>query len=115
MALAREPGGMRDLGDGAVAVAQQLQRVLDPPFHDISVWRLANRDFKRLDKVVGAQSGNPGEFDEPELFCQLRVDIIQYAPSLPRRQPAPMSDQRTLRGAVAARRCTANIAASPSR
>jgi len=89
--------------------------VPDPPFHDISVWRLANRDFKRLDKVVGAQSGNPGEFDEPELFCQLRVDIIQYAPSLPRRQPAPMSDQRTLRGAVAARRCTANIAASPSR
>jgi hypothetical protein len=34
MALAGEPGGVRDLGDRAVAVAQELQRTLDPSFHD---------------------------------------------------------------------------------
>jgi hypothetical protein len=40
MALAREPGGMGDLGDRAVAVAQEFQRTLDPPFHDKLLWWL---------------------------------------------------------------------------
>src|SRR5438046_10535358 len=101
MALAREPGSMRDLSDRAIAVAQELQRTLDPPFHDKSVWRLANRDFECLHKVMRAQSGNRGEFDEPELGCQLRVDVIKDAPHLSRPQPAFVRDRLTLRRPVA--------------
>ena len=93
MALARKPGGMRDLGDRAVAVAQELQRALDPPFHDKLVWRLSHRDFKCLDKVMRAQSGDRGEFNESELGCQLRVAIIEYTPHLSRSQPASVRDR----------------------
>ena len=67
MALAREPGGVRDFGDRAVVVAQEIQRTLDPPFQDKSVRRLSDRDFERLDKVMRTEPGNRGEFDEPEL------------------------------------------------
>jgi len=38
MALAREPDYMRNLGDGAVVNAEQLECTLDPLFRDKSVW-----------------------------------------------------------------------------
>jgi hypothetical protein len=40
-----------------------------------------------------AQSGNGGEFNESELGCQLRVDIIEYTPHLSRSQPASVRDR----------------------
>jgi hypothetical protein len=84
MALTREPGGMCDLGDRPVAVAQELDGALDPPFQDKLVWWLADRDLECLHKVVGAQSGNRGEFDEPEVVSQLRVNVIKDTPHLSR-------------------------------
>ena len=62
---------MCDLGDRPVAVAQELDGALDPPFQDKLVWWLADRDLECLHKVVGAQSGNRGEFDRvPGLQCE---------------------------------------------
>src|SRR5262245_49259777 len=87
MALAREPGGMRDLGDHPVAVAQQLDSALDPPFQDKLVWRLADRDLECLDKMVGAQPGNSGEFGEPEIVLQVHVNVIKDTPHLSRSEP----------------------------
>jgi len=85
MALAREPDRKRDLGDRAVVVAQELERALNPPFDDKSMGRRSNRDFERLDKVMGAQPCNRGELDEPEFSGQMRINVIQDAPHLSRR------------------------------
>jgi hypothetical protein len=93
---------MRDLGDHPVAVAQQLDSALDPPFQDKLVWRLADRDLECLDKMVGAQPGNSGEFGEPEIVLEVRVNVIKDTPHLSRSEPASVRNRRTLRRAVAA-------------
>ena len=41
-----------------------------------------------------------GEFDEPELVCQMGVDVITDTPYLPRRQTAAVRDWRSLRRTV---------------
>ena len=88
---------MRNLGDRAVVNAEQLQCTLDPLFGDKSVWWFPNRDFERLHEVMGAQSCNRGEFDEPELVCQMGVDVITDTPYLPRRQTAACPSSEFLR------------------
>jgi hypothetical protein len=45
---------MCDLGDRPVAVAQELDGALDPPFQDKLVWWLADRDLECLHKVVAS-------------------------------------------------------------
>jgi hypothetical protein len=113
MALAREPGGLCDLGDRPVAVAQELDGALDPPFQDKSVWRLADRDLECLHKVVGALSSNGGEFDQPKVVSQLRVNAIKDAPHLARSQPASVRDRRMRRRAVAAQQMHSQHGSEP--
>src|SRR5215471_5249231 len=102
MTLAREPDYMRNLSDRAVVNAEQLQCTLDPLFGDKSVWWFPNRDFECLQEVMGAQSCNRGEFDGPELVCQMGVDVIKDTPYLPRRHTAAVRDRRSLRRTVIA-------------
>ena len=93
---------MRNLSNCAVVVAQELQRPLHPPFHDILVRGLSYRDFERLHKVMRAQPGDRGEFDKPEFGRQLRVDVIENAPELSRRKATFVWQRRLMRRAVAA-------------
>ena len=45
---------------------------------------------------MGAECCDCGEFDEPELVCQMGVDVIKDTLYLPRRQTAAVRDWRSL-------------------
>jgi len=68
----------------------------DPPFRNKPVRRLSHGGSERLPEVMGAQSCNRGELDQPKLIGQMRIDVIKDASHLPRRKPALVSGQRTL-------------------
>src|SRR5438552_3622861 len=98
MALARKPGSMRNLADRAIFFAEELQRMPDASFYNVSMRRGSHRRFERLAKVMRAQLCDRGEFDKAKFVGQMRVDVIEHASHLPGRKPASVRDRRTLRG-----------------
>jgi hypothetical protein len=102
MALAREARSAGDIADRPIRVPKKIARPLDPSFHHVTVGRLSGRNSECLAKVVRAQLYDRGQFDEPELIGQMRLDVVENAPDLPRRKPTLMPDWRTPRQSGAA-------------
>src|ERR1700730_17141645 len=103
MALAREARGVGDIVDRPVLVPEKIARALDPSFHHVTVGRPSCRISECLAKVMRAQLDDRGQLDEPELVGQMRLDVLENAPNLPRRKPAPLRDWRTPRQSRAAK------------
>ena len=97
MALAREACGAGDIADRPILVSKKIARPLDPSFHHVTVGRPSSRNSEGLAEVMRAQLDDRGQLDEPELIGQMRLDVLEDAPNLPRRKPALMLDWQTPR------------------
>jgi hypothetical protein len=97
MALAREAYGVGDIADRPTLVPKKIARTLDPSFHHVTVGRPSGRNSECLAEVMRAQLYDRSQLDEPELVGQMRLDVLENAPNLPRRKPALMLDWRTPR------------------
>ena len=115
MALAREARGVGDIEDRPIRVPKKIARPLDPSFHHVTVGRLSGRNSECLAEVMRAQLDDRGQLDEPELIGQMRLDVFENAPNLPRRKP-PLCGIGERRDNLELRsRRTASAEASPSR
>src|SRR3984893_18898681 len=102
MALAREARGVGDIADRPIHVPKKIARPLDPSFHHVTVGGPSGRNSECLAEVMRAQLSDRGQLDEPELAGQMRLDVLENAPNLPRRKPPLMRDWRTPRQSRAA-------------
>src|SRR5262245_30132034 len=77
MALVREAGARRDLGQGEVTIlSKELLRTLDATGDDVLVRRLSCRDLELPREVVGAEVHSPRHVLQGQACVEVFVDVL---------------------------------------